>query len=443
MSLWSPACCLYLEAGAHLVGARFSSPCHSSSSVPSAVTGAKDGAVSTACCWLPPGRMGPQQPPPRLLSDVRLTGSGRSQPFLLLLRAAASCSSSSLSKGAASQTGRTDRDLATSMAESTYNLLCPCTLPPSLSPGSSIDLTAEELSASLACAATRARTIPEAHRSSFEHLIMWHPSRLVHAPAGPRQVKTAQRASPLVLAARSPALLIPYAFPSSRRPPPRAAGLADTAAQHIAAKATPWPSRLPAREVLQPVAARPSDPCSARGVSGNAARAAEGTSAATPLCHPLQQEQLLQAAAATDVGAPDARASGSLPVQAPAGCRGRLGLPMAIAIYQQVVQQQQSCLITPVKSESPHRLSGEVLRDGEGRSKGGEGKGRKEGEKEEHATRRRRRREERRKRHRKEGEGRGVKGRRRISQEKEEEIEKEHAHQGWGRISMKERVGGG
>ena len=54
-------------------------------------------------------------------------------------------------------------------------------------------------------------------------------------------------------------ICIPF-FPeaSSSTPPPRAAGLADTAAQNIAAKATPWPSRLAAREVLQPVAARPS-----------------------------------------------------------------------------------------------------------------------------------------------------------------------------------------
>ena len=120
-----------------------------------------------------------------------------------------------------------------------------------------------------------------------------------------------------------------------------------------------------------------------------------------------------------------ARASGSLPVQAPAGCRGSLGLPLIIAIYQQqhMVQQQQFCLITPVKSESSHLLSGEVLRDGEGRSKGGEGKRRKEGKEEEEerggkGTGRR---------------GGGVKGRRRISQEKEKETEKEHARQGFGK----------
>ena len=42
-------------------------------------------------------------------------------------------------------------------------------------------------------------------------------------------------------------------------------------------KATLWPSRLPAHEVLEPVSARPSQPCRARRVLGNATGASEGT----------------------------------------------------------------------------------------------------------------------------------------------------------------------
>ena len=71
------------------------------------------------------------------------------------------------------------------------------------------------------------------------------------------------------------------------------------------------------------------------------------------------------------VGAPGAPASGSLPAQAPAGCRGRLAVPLVITIYQKqhMVQQQQQQILR-VKSESSHRLSGAFLWDGAGQNKG-------------------------------------------------------------------------
>ena len=175
-------------------------------------------------------------------------------------------------------------------------------------------------------------------------------------------------------AARPPASLIPYAFPSSHNP--QAVHLRPRLPVSLTWRSSRSPPRLPRGPHISPCAKFfsllppgppiPAPPAESLVTQRDQRKGLEQQHPSPIPSNKISSHRLLPTGA---------RASGSLPVHAPAGCRGRLGLPLAIATYQhQHMVPQQSCLITPVKSKSSHKLSGEVLREGEGRCKVGEGK---------------------------------------------------------------------